>query len=266
MKGLIAAIVLCMAASLAAPVSAGDVKIELANGRITLLARDATLGEILSEWGRVGHVQMINLERVSSGPMTIDVREMPEPQALAMLLRTLSGYMAAPKIQAAGNTSIFDRVFIMAAPRPAAPATSTSYTQPPAQQQLYRNGTPVPLGTDDRDPSDSPQRVYPGPGQTPGVQQPAIAQPPTPGAVPTGAPGTVSPLQGLPGGQIPTGAPGAVSPVPYVPGGARWGQPNPPGAPGTVSPPVGPGGPGRQGGPGGPGRQGGPGGPRQSAR
>jgi hypothetical protein len=81
--------------------------------------------------------------------MTIEVQGMPESQALAMLLRTVSGYVAAPKIQAASNTSIFDRVVIMAGPRPAAPATATSYAQPPVQlQQMYRNGMPVPPGDD----------------------------------------------------------------------------------------------------------------------
>lgn len=224
MKLLIAAIGFGVVLSVTAPASGGDVKLQVANGRVLVQANNATLREILAEWARVGNVKFVNLEQVASAPMTIDVQWQPESQVLTMLLRSLSGFAAAPKLQAASDSSIFDRVVIMAAPRPAATA-SASYTQPQQPQPIFRPGMQV--VTDDQDAQGNmgglPPGYQPPPPRGPG-QAPAPTATPTP-SVPQGVPGTMSPMPTVPG-TVPTGAPGTVSPLPGTQGGTgRQGGP-----------------------------------------
>ncbi len=237
MKCLVAAVAL-LAASLAPPAYAGEVKLQLANGRVTLQARNATVREILAEWSRVGQVKIVNGERVIGPPVTLDFQALPEAQALSTLLRSVSGYMAAPKARFDATSSIYDRIVILATPR-TLNASSAFTTTPPAQQQLYRTGMPPgmpnPAMLDEQDEPTGAPPTYPGgpPGYVPPgrgmlTTQPQMqTNPPTTPTVPQGAPGTVSPVQQVPGAQPqpglvvqPTGAPGTVTPpVVKKPGG-----------------------------------------------
>src|SRR5437867_12422738 len=103
--------VLCVMAAVA-PAYA-DVQIAMQNGRVSVVAKDATLRQILTEWARVGQTKVVNVERVPGAPMTIELRDIPEAQALEILLRSLSGYMAAPRPSQAPNLSRFDRIVVM---------------------------------------------------------------------------------------------------------------------------------------------------------
>ena len=126
-----AAIVLLSAASASA-----DVQLTMQNGRVTIVAKDASVRQILTEWARVGQTKIVNVERVPGGPMTIELRNVPEAQALEVLLRTLSGYITAPRAADASNLSQFDRIIIMptiASARPAAAAPPPAVFQQPPQ-------------------------------------------------------------------------------------------------------------------------------------
>src|SRR5260221_14474946 len=108
-----------------ASTASADVQVLLNNGRVSIVAKEATVRQILSEWARVGQTKIVNVERIPGGPLTLELRNVPEGQALDVLLRTVSGYMAAPRATAAANVSVFDRVIVMptsAAPRPAVSA------------------------------------------------------------------------------------------------------------------------------------------------
>src|SRR5215218_4286482 len=94
--GIFAAGVALCVLSVSAPVLA-DVHVTMNNGRVTVLAKDATLRQILTEWAKVGQTNVVNVERVPGAPMTLELRDVPEAQALEILLRPLSGYMAAPR-------------------------------------------------------------------------------------------------------------------------------------------------------------------------
>lgn len=169
-----AAIVLLSAASASA-----DVQLTMQNGRVTIVAKDASVRQILTEWARVGQTKIVNVERVPGGPMTLELRNMPEAQALEVLLRTLSGYITAPRAADAANLSQFDRIIIMptiASARPAAAAP------PPAVFQQPPQFTPQPPVVEDDQEEERPA--------------PTVVMPPTgPGGyvapqVPTVAPGT----------------------------------------------------------------------------
>ena len=93
-----AALVLFSAATASA-----DVQLSMQNGRVTIVAKDASVRQILTEWARVGNTKIVNVERVPGGPITLELRNVPESQALEVLLRTLSGYIAAPRAVDAAN-------------------------------------------------------------------------------------------------------------------------------------------------------------------
>src|SRR3954469_12787894 len=126
--------ILFTAVSLFAAASASaDVKVSMQNGHVTVIAKDATVRQILTEWARVGQTKIVNVERVPGGPITLELRNVTESQALEVLLRTLSGYIAAPRSAEAANLSQFDRIIIMPTIASARPATATA--PPPVFQQ-----------------------------------------------------------------------------------------------------------------------------------
>ena len=232
----------------AASTASADVHLTMQNGRVSLVAKDVTVRQILSEWARVGQTKIVNMERVPGGPVTLELTNVPEGQALEVLLRTLSGYITAPRAVQAANLSRFDRIIIMptlASARPATPAASASAQPPVFQQGPQFTVAPVAADDDNNNEDDksapAPQMGLPrGPvfntfpqaptvaPQTMPIQQPAgTAQAQTP--APRSSPTPAAPFGGV-------SVPGMVAPPP--PG--QPGQPSQPAQP--VRRPGGPGG------------------------
>jgi hypothetical protein len=231
--------VLLLTALLASPASA-DVRLTISNGHVSLSAKDATARQILAEWARVGQTKIVNGERVPGGPLTLELANVSEEQALEVILRAASGYLAAPRATSVANTSRFDRILVLptstAAPRAAAAAAPATFPQPqfnPAAQ------LPIP----DEDADDDPPRVVPpnGRGQNPrGPVFPTFPQPnmpagigfpvPQPGNAPTAPPPAVpagvstpgmvvpAPVQQQPGQFLPPGFPAGFPASAFPPG------------------------------------------------
>ena len=141
------------------PATAQTVSLSLQDGRVTLVTQNATPAAILAEWARLGQVKVVDAERVPATPLTLRLENVPERQALDIVLRSAAGYIAAPRSQgAAGSVSLFDRVIVMAsspgasaAAKPAAlqrPATTPAAAQPivqntPAQEEEVAQAQPV---------------------------------------------------------------------------------------------------------------------------
>ena len=242
---VLSGVVVCWLAAGAAAFA--DVQVTMQNGRVSVLAKDATLRQILTEWARVGQTKVVNVERVPGPPMTIELRDIPEAQALEILLRSLSGYMAAPRPSQAPNLSRFDRIVVMPTMAAARQPATTAAAPPPVFQQPQ--AMMAPQMAQPADPNEDDERQVPGaplqnpgpprpvfsafpqpqivspngapvnmqqPGYTPppGMQLPADAQkPPAPSAFPTAAPGVA--------------IPGMVVPAPPQPG-VNPNQPQPP--------------------------------------
>src|SRR5882724_10636071 len=103
------------ASLLAASPAAADVQLTIQNGHVSIVAKDATVRQILTEWARVGHTKIVNVERIPGGPITLELNNVTEAQALEILLRAISGYIAAPRPVDAvsANLSTFDRIIVM---------------------------------------------------------------------------------------------------------------------------------------------------------
>jgi hypothetical protein len=104
--------------------SAGDVTVVMHDGRVTLRAENVPLRQILAEWARVGQTRIVGAERLAGTPLTLQLENVPERQALETLLRSASGYMAAPRSLPDGSASMYDRIMIL--PTSSAPAATAA--------------------------------------------------------------------------------------------------------------------------------------------
>jgi hypothetical protein len=238
-KFLRLAVAIALVSGSASLAAAGDLKLTLSNGRVTLIAQDVPLRQILDEWARVGQTKIINGDKLTGPPLTLQLVDRPEREVLDLLLRSASGYIAAQRAVNLEGASVFDRVMILPVSRgPVGVAANTPPTpfnnRPPMQQM------PMPVPDDD-DPVEQPQVLppgfvppnVPGPVQAPPGSQSPVLTAPRPGILP-------APPAGQPN---PYGSP-VVPGMQNVPGNA----PNVPGTvpPPFVRPPGGPGGPGGQ--------------------
>ena len=223
-----------VAALVIAPANAraGELRLSIANGRVTIVAQDVTVKQILDEWARVGQTRVVGAERLTGGPISLELLDVAEGRALESLLRSASGYIAKPRVGTAGPSG-YDRILIMPASRP--PVVSGA---PPPLAARPQPQVVMPNVVDDDNepgaimpPGSVPQPVmpqqYPGqPPVQPGMQQQPMTAP-RPGQLPPPAPGMPgSPYQLTPGQPQPIRPPG-------VPGGNGPGefpvQPTPPG-------------------------------------
>jgi hypothetical protein len=224
--------ILCTAVCLVfAAGASADVKVSMQNGHVTVIAKDATIRQILTEWARVGQTKIVNAERVPGGPVSLELNNVPEAQALEILLRSLSGYITAPRPVPADTLSRFDRIIIMPTLASARPATSSP--PPPVFQQnpQFNAQPPADDDSDDDRPAPNVPVSNPGNGAQPPPQrgpvfntfpQPQVvnpqsapmAQPGAPQQQPQSAPATpsASPQPVAPYGGV--AVPGMVAPPP----------------------------------------------------
>ncbi len=240
---------LALAVAGTAASAAADVTVVMQNGRVTVVAQNAQLRQILAEWARVGQTKIVGAEKLSGPPLTLQLQNVPERQALETLLRAASGYMAAPRAVAAENASIFDRILIL--PTSSAPAASAAGGRggsapmaprpAPIQQappiQAAEETDAVPIDADEQTPEVDMQEGrdfdYANPQQmlqrrqqmqqqapvgTPslGASRPGVMMQPATPAGPAVFPGTAMPQMTSPGGpgDGTSGRPGEIAPVP----------------------------------------------------
>jgi hypothetical protein len=218
--------------AIAAAGASAEVRLSIQDGRVTLFARDVTVRDILAEWARIGHTKIVNAERIPGGPVTLELVDIPEREALEVILRGISGYLAAPRAGNAASWSVYDRILIM--PTSVAPAPAPSTLPPPAALQPSFVPQQQPAAADDSD----EERPLPTPGERRGrpifIPPPdgaAQPQPQPPGAPvkPAQAPAPFTPYPGAPTTATPAGvaAPGMLVPTPQVvqPGTGATSQP-----------------------------------------
>ena len=229
---------LCAATCLlAASTASADVHLTMQNGRVSIVAKDATLRQILTEWARVGQTKIVNVERIPGGPMSLELHDVTEGQALEVLLRPISGYITAPRPVEAANLSRFDRIIVMPTLAGARPPVAST-TTPPVFQQAPQFNQPPPVVDDDDEPNATPNAAMPNPGRGPVFNtfpQPQFVNPQTGMAVGQPATGGVPvpnqpPPQTAPPSAFPTAPFGGVA----IPGMVA---PPPPQQPGQIGAP-----------------------------
>jgi hypothetical protein len=152
--------------AVAVPAVAGEVKVTFANGLVTIVATDASPRQILGEWAKLGQVRITNLERLTGGPVTIQITNAPEAQALETLLRGTAGYVAAPRASAGDMAALsrYDRILLMPGVAPAVVPVA------PAPTTVSR-GRPAALPAFDDQDDDQPEAQPRAMPTTPGMPQ-----------------------------------------------------------------------------------------------
>lgn len=219
-------------------------RLQIAAGRVSLHAENVPVRIILAEWARLGGAKIVNGERIAGAPVTMELENVPERQALDLLLRGVSGYMLAARTVGEPGASMFDRIMILptsVAPRNPAPAAAVPVFQnaPGAIRPVPQRGalpvTPerdaaVEVPDDNRDDAalQAPVAVpRPFPSELTGDDQnPAAARVPTLPGVPNTPPQNVPAVISTPSNPfgLPPGAstrPGVIAPVPQPQGQPR---------------------------------------------
>ncbi len=198
---------------------AQELTLVIRDGRVQLSAHNVPPSRILAEWARVGQTKVVNGERVPGPPLTIELAWVSERSALDTILRSASGYVAAPRRVGSDGASLYDRILIMPAGSSSPPQLARQPVRPPPPPS-FAQPVPDPMVPEtlsfDPGPPDGQEaeQVPPEEVQMPGVTGPGeIAQPFAPGQQPF-APGQVGdPL-------APGNYPGPGTAVPWaMPGG-----------------------------------------------
>ena len=156
-------------------------------GLVTLVAQNVTVRDILAEWARQGGTQMVNADKLTGAPITVQFEAQPEAVVLDSLLRSVAGYILVPRLAGSTGASTWQSVSILPTSHPTA-----LYSAPTSAPQIAPVVQPMP---DDEIP---PVNATP-PAQT--QQAPPQNRPYNPGVyVPltpvTNSPGTPAPGMG----------------------------------------------------------------------
>ena len=143
-RSIVAALLVLLGASSA---SAQVLSLEFHDGRVKLIAENVPVSRILGEWARLGGTKIVNGERVPGAPVSLELVDVPERQALETILRGAAGYMALARETAApAGASAFDKILVL--PTTARAPAAAALPQPPPPQfqnrieQLIRSAAP----------------------------------------------------------------------------------------------------------------------------
>jgi hypothetical protein len=135
----------------------------------------------------------VNADGLTGPPITVQLSNVPERQALDLILKSAAGYMAAPRSSRLAGASAFDLVFVLATSAAPAPPPTPARREP---EIFYPSGRP---GQPPRVPIFRPSFPRPSPGP-PGQADDSAGDEPTQQAPPASTVITapvVSPQPGL---------------------------------------------------------------------
>jgi hypothetical protein len=196
-------------ALLATP-AAAEVRLIINGGRVSLWATNATVSQILAEWAKVGQTTIVNGERIPGGPVTLELTDVPEVDAIEIVLRSAGGYLLAPRSTNSANTSRFDRILVLPTSSPQRPSVSAQPAPAPVLRQPQFN-QPAAAPDENDDPAERPNPPNAAaPNTRPPVfntfPQPPPRTSPPPVSAPTSSP-SAPPGVSVPGMVVPTPAP-----------------------------------------------------------
>jgi hypothetical protein len=179
-KKALSAVLVCVGIAVAVRSASAEVSVTMSGGRVTVMAKNATVGQILAEWAKVGQTKIVNAERVPGGAVTLELKDVPEAEALGVLLRSAGGYVLAPRRTETANASRYDRILILpqSAPSPAPRPQVATVSQPQPRPFVPPQARPVapgqvagqaPAADDNDDQDDRPAAASPAPVARPPV-------------------------------------------------------------------------------------------------
>ena len=228
-KRTLSAVFVCAGLAVAARPAAAEVQLTMSGGRVSLSAKNATIGQILAEWANVGQTKIVNAERVGGGPMTLELTNVPEVEALEILLRSAGGYVLAPRHAGPASASQYDRILILPQSTAVSSAPRVATVPPPPPARPFAPPQPGQIAFQPPAPADdNADEPAERPVATPAIQNP---RPPVFNTFPQAAPQRADP----PAPPAPTSS--VTAPVGVAVPGMVVPTPQPAGQPGVVAPP-----------------------------
>lgn len=164
---------------------ANEFTLTIKDGRVTLVAENVPVRQILAEWARVGQTKIVNADKLVGPPVTLTLVDVPEARALETVLRSASGYLAAPRSVPVDGASRYDRIMILAtsrppasSPAPAPQSPTTTTTRPfPTLLQYPQRQPGAPQEVEDAEPETTDPTAPGAPGAAPGARPDAFGVP-----------------------------------------------------------------------------------------
>jgi hypothetical protein len=101
--------------TVASPVAAQQLTLQIQDGKVTLDAVNVPARQILAEWARLGGTKVVGAEKIVGPPLTLKLVGTPERRALDVILGSVAGFMAAERqTSATPGASVYDRILILA--------------------------------------------------------------------------------------------------------------------------------------------------------
>ena len=107
------AVVAWAAACAAQPAVADEIQLRIDAGRVTLVAAEARVTDVLAAWSAVGQTRFVDAEAVAGEVVTLQLVDVSEAEALRLLLRGATGHVAAARPPGRPGASRYDRVKIL---------------------------------------------------------------------------------------------------------------------------------------------------------
>ncbi|HUK37103.1 MAG TPA: hypothetical protein VLV86_24475 [Vicinamibacterales bacterium] len=139
--------------------SAQDLSLTFRNHRVTLLAKDVTVSRILERWAQIGGTAVVNGETIQSRPVTLQLVDVPEREALDVVLRSVDSYIVAERMTADEGVSVIDRILVMksaSAMRNVAPTAPPPMAFAPGEASAVVSDTPFATNAPNRVPPPRP--------------------------------------------------------------------------------------------------------------
>lgn len=113
------------------PAAADQIQFSIDRGRVTLIATDAPLADILAAWAQTGDTRFVGADTLVDQPLTLHLVDVDEADVMRLLLRSAAGYVAAPRRTPMPGTSRYDRVKILGGSVPQTVAAASEWQSSP---------------------------------------------------------------------------------------------------------------------------------------
>jgi hypothetical protein len=112
-------------------------------GQVTLVAKGVSLDRILDAWSVAGETRFVDADGLPRERLDLQLVDVPETDALRILLRGVKGYVAAPRADRPIGRSRFDQVILMTS-SPNATRAARAPSQPRQPYPSASRRTPAP--------------------------------------------------------------------------------------------------------------------------
>jgi hypothetical protein len=122
--------------------AAQKLALQIEQGMVTLEAENVTVDEVLARWSQTTGLNVVSKSGQGSDiPVSLHLDKVPEPEALRMLLRDLSGYIMGERRDPLTGLVTIDRLMILPQSAAVQPATAAA---PPRGLQPFTRRPPAP--------------------------------------------------------------------------------------------------------------------------